>query len=114
MIELKFGDTIEYEWVSRNYGRAEFQFCTIFRDEMLTEMYIYRIQQENIDKQYHLSCHESNITGIYWDSVDTKGNLWRNLWCCEHHCLSFEVYVPENTSQVTFSQRSNCIRIDFK
>ena len=65
MIELKFGDTIEYEWVSRNYGRAEFQFCTIFRDEMLTEMYIYRIQQENPERQYHLSCHDDRITGIY-------------------------------------------------
>ena len=114
MIELRFGDTIEYEWYSKRYWRAEFLLCPIFQDEILTDIHIYRIQQGNPDKQYHLSCQESNITGIYWDCTEPKGNLWRNLWCHEHHCLSFEVYVPENTSQLIFSQRSYYVHIEFK
>ncbi len=118
--EITFNDKIFFIWLTKMYGRAEFQFCPVFKRGIMTDLYIYRRQQPQEPEQgYHIDLSKdphwkidcfSLESEIYFDKPDT----WRNFWCKEHKTISFETYVPSETKFIQFEGFSDNIRIQFR
>jgi len=107
---LTLQDKITYIGITHNLGRAEFQICPKFTRGKLTDLYIYRRQQENRES-YHINikvnCAWAKITTFLidaWTHRTEPPRIWRNFWCKEHKTICFEVYVPPETDTIEFDE----------
>ncbi len=93
--EISIGDSINYQWVTQTYGRAEFDFCPVFKYKHLKQLFIVRRQQPVDDRGYVLNIDpDLRINSIWISSRCGKdsANHWMNYWCKEHKCLAQEWY----------------------
>jgi len=103
--KITIKDTISYEPIHKDYGRAEFVFCPIFKEGIMKRLYIYALQQERKIRRWILKI-DIPVTTFHIESWAHKTNpphIWREFWCKQHKTISHEVYVPDNTNKITFS-----------
>lgn len=94
---------IPFVWQSKDYGRAEFDFCFKFKRAKITELWISpRQQKDEQGKLYHINVHGS-------DSIlnSGEGRLWYMGWCKMHKAAYSRIYVPDNTSRLHISLLSS-------
>ena len=95
-----------FEWMTKEYGRAEFTICPVWKGNRIKEVFIYPAQQPDAKHYYYI---KGNWDGVRFGSlfykydtvkgVQTKLNqpvVWMTHWCKEHECQSFSLYVPKN------------------
>lgn len=105
--EIKVNDVIPYVWRTDNYGVAEFELCPVFKNGYMEKLFIYRKQQIERDafviniKKTGLKIKTFMVES--WISRTEAPRIWRNMWCKEHKCVLFEVYVPHDTNQIKFT-----------
>jgi len=97
---IKFGEIIECECLTHNYGRAEFVVCPVFKDGILKNLFIYPKQQP----KYFGKAFNVDLEGYEAKSIQYCGypvladpRIWYSFWCEEHKCYSVELYVADNT-----------------
>lgn len=120
---ITVGDVIRYEWMDKtpgggNLGHAEFLFCPVWSRGRMRELHIYPRQQRVPVYCYTLDLSECRISDFSFSSWTYMGIehpwCWRMWWCKEHKGVSYEVYVPKNTSQMSFELYfGNSIEIRF-
>ena len=110
---LKDGESILFKWVDdtpggSNLGRAEFTFCPVYEYGKLKEMYIYPMQQRNVDT-YYKAVFSYPPLDFSVSSQDGLGDpkIWLHYWCKEHKCAGFRLYVPNDSKYFTVSFLSN-------
>ena len=108
IVKLKEGDVIKYNWMHKDYGRAEFNFCPIFKYGKLKKLLIYPRQQDTDVLYYELECY--NQRDFNFQSWQHKGIeipwAWIYFYCKEHKQLAMNVYAPKNTNVIKFSNMS--------
>lgn len=100
-IELKNNDEIKFKDSHKDYGRAEFTVCPIWKNGRLIKIYISTRQQEP-QREFVINNLNSDsisiINGVNHDYI----HIWYHGWCKEHKTQFFRFYVPE---------KSNCLQI---
>lgn len=93
--EIKFGDRINYQPRHKDYGRAEFTLCPVFKRGIIRILYIFPKQQES-NTCYKLVLPTPSRFRCLWFSTfpDRSPYIWHTGWCKEHKCYSLEFYVP--------------------
>lgn len=107
-IEVKDGSVIPYVWKTERLGRAEFQFCPIWKYGKLRELFIYPKQQENKSNYWHLhglKCIDFQLKSWTHKGIENPW-AWLYFWCEEHKCMGMNVYVPLDTSKLLVSVSS--------
>jgi hypothetical protein len=105
--EIGLHDKIKYKHLHPSYGRAEFVICPVFKRGYMQELFIYRRQQDE-NEDYHMDLIKLGLAKTIcfditaWTHKTDSPNIWRNPYCKEHKCLSFWVYVPNNTDTIEF------------
>ena len=105
----KYGDSlfIDYKPLHKDYGRAEFQFCFIFKYGKFKRIFIYRKQQET-NESYEIEAHgQEQFQITSWTHKTGKPYIWNEFWCKKHETICHEVYVPDNTDRIEFESLSN-------
>jgi hypothetical protein len=97
-----------FEWMTEQYGRAEFVICPIWKGSSIKEVFIHPAQQPDAKHYYHIKGNWKGISfGDLLFNYDTiKGvqsklnspKVWMTMWCKEHKCQSFRLYVPRNSN----------------
>ena len=111
--EIDTDSKIKYVPITKRLGRAEFNFCPVFNRGKMVKLLIHRMQQE-AKEQYELNLEKLGygVTSFGFSSWTHKGidepYVWQNWWCKEHKCVSFCVYVPNNTNTIEFDYYFGC------
>ena len=114
IIEIKIGDSIPYIWKTEKYGRAEFEFCPVYKYGYLKEIYIYP-RQQNINKIYVVKIdYKVRNFQIEGTPYETNERHWLNYWCKEHKTICQTWYVPSNSYSLKISAYSQEICLTFK
>ena len=109
-VDITLAETIPYKAMDDtpgggNLGRAEFQFCPVWKRGIMVELLIYRAQQRDKTKAYRLPLAEAGrVTTFSFDArvEHERPRPWRMFWCKEHKNVTYEVYVPSGTDQIKF------------
>lgn len=97
-----------------NLGRAEFQFCPIWRKGKMAELMIFRRQQREEVRAYRLKLLRGITQFSFQGPYEDKPNLWHMFWCEEHETVCYRVYVPTHSSRIAFEPHfGNSIDIRF-
>lgn len=114
---LKDGDVVYFDprdskapSPGQSYGRAEFSFCPVWVRGKLKCVYIYHLQQRDIEFYYRWDLHGRDSLNI--DSWTHKGieapRTWLHYYCQEHKCAGFRVYVPDGAH--SFMLSCGCVK----
>lgn len=102
--ELKNGDEVTFVPHTKNYGRAEFAFCPVWKRGEVMEVYIYPCQQPDSATEYWVvkSGFSTSFQVNAWThkGIDNPWH-WIYTWCKEHKCMSFRSYVPNQSNKFT-------------
>jgi len=109
--ELTDGDVVTFV-ATKNYGRAEFAFCPVWKRRKLDALYIYqdryrrfpRKQQDNAECSYVVRSGYSDGLAVLssWTHRGVEEpRAWLYWWCREHKCMSFNCYAPANSDRFT-------------
>lgn len=114
MTEVKLAneEEIPFEWLSTDYGRAEFTICPVFRRGKLVKCVIYPRQQPKADKFFVWEGQASGLNFQGYQGLDSP-NIWRTFWCKEHGCHSIELYVPTDSKILWFNLSIGFLSIGF-
>jgi hypothetical protein len=98
---------INFKPLHNSFGRAEFEFCPVFKRGKMTDLFITRRQQDNYEN-YHLPLKElgfNNTTDFAFNGYDSSEGVraWGHYWCKFHKAICFKVYVPNDTDTINFS-----------
>ena len=92
---IKLGDSISYVTGTKEYGRAEFSICPVFKRGYIRECYIYPYQQGTNTYYQVVIPPRMKLTGLYFGAdPDNPPRAWMTFWCKEHKCHAFLFYVP--------------------
>lgn len=93
--KLKEGESVEFNFTDKDYGRAEFSICQIWKRNRLKKLYIYPHQQRDVKYFYTIE------TALHCDRLSLSSNIknedyriWIHGWCKEHKCPFIRFYVP--------------------
>jgi hypothetical protein len=107
--EITLDTKIPYQALHETYGRAEFQICPKFVRGRMTDIYLFRRQQVNSERGYHLDvlkalpdCRITQFQIDAWTHKTDAPRVWREFWCKEHKTICHETYVPNNTNTIEF------------
>jgi len=98
---LKVDELIRYNWKTKEYGRAEFIFCPIWKRGKIIKLHIYPMQQPDAKYFYILdvTANSKYICPYSWTHLGKENPWpWQFYWCKEHKCMSIKIYVPPNTN----------------
>ncbi len=106
VIEITVDDVIEYKPLHKEFGRAEFQICPVFKNGIMRELFIYR-KQQGTNEIYKIDLKKINYKAIVfaiesWTHKTDPPSIWQEAWCIDHKTIMHEVYVPDNTNQIRF------------
>lgn len=108
LVELKLKDTISYKDIHPSYGRAEFEFCPVYKKGKLVEIWITPAQQET-NKRYRIKMtyqpYSWQFTSWTHKGIENP-RIWLQYWCKEHKALCMRVYVPPKTSKIRIESGS--------
>lgn len=112
-ITIKDGENISFVPMTKEYGRAEFCICPIYKRGKLRQMYITPQQQPDAKNNYLIDDIHSDSFTVRGASYDSKYPLiWIHGWCEEHKTQFFRLYVDENSKHFSVSKLST-LSIDF-
>ncbi len=89
-----------------NLGRAEFEFCPIWKRGRMVELLVFPAQQRT-----DVLCYRLALTGRVRTFSFThrsasprreEARPWMMTWCQEHKTVSYRVYVPAYTNELRF------------
>jgi len=106
-VELTLNSKISYIDVRPSYGRAQFQFCPVFKRGKMEKLFIVRAQQPEEERYYVLNLKKlgfkktSSFSISSWSGTDDP-RAWQHFWCEEHKTICFDVYVPNGTDMIEF------------
>lgn len=116
--KLKFGNgkkygeegydpSIKFEPMHKDYGRAEFDICPVFKYGKLRKVLVFRRQQET-NEVYEIEAQgQKEFQIATWTHKGFENPyIWRNWWCKEHKTIAFSVYVPKGTNIMNFDSLS--------
>jgi bisphosphoglycerate-dependent phosphoglycerate mutase len=110
---IKDRDFLPFVGMTSNLGRAEFVVCPKFKRGKLVELFMYPLQQENVNHYYRWQGNgKNNYTVQSYEQLD-EPKLWMHFYCKEHKCQSFRMYVPNEANYIWFSEFSDSITIGF-
>lgn len=98
--EIKSNEKIFFTPRTEDYGCAEFVICPVFKYSRLKEVFIYPRQQPDAKEFFHigkLNCDSFQIMSWTYKGTESP-RIWRNYYCKEHKCVSFDVYPPKDTN----------------
>jgi len=92
---LKIGEEVHYTPFTRMYGRAEFEFCPVFKYGLLREVYISPAQQPDLTHGFVVKT-EGKVRNFYIADYSPSGSAlcWHGGWCKEHKTYCMRWYVP--------------------
>lgn len=105
---------IPFKERTEKYGRAEFVFCVKWKtrwswdgwfkqEKVIDEIYIYPAQQPDAKYYYRIKNGFSRDYTIQsWVGLSDP-KIWMFNWCNQHKCLSFRVYVPNDSKYIDVS-----------
>lgn len=106
LIKITSEDKIKYVPITEKYGRAEFEFCPVFKYGKMKKIFIYPRQQE-VDYYYELETNNQKQFQITsWIHKTDSPKIWIEYWCKEHKTICHRVYVPNNTDTLEFESLS--------
>ena len=116
---ISIGDSISYKYEDKNYGRAEFVVCPVFKRGIMRECYIYPMQQPEYFEKYFkidLSGRKTRVISLSsHPPFEADPRVWMMFWCKEHKCFSFELYVADNTARLEIDYHfGDTLCLDFK
>lgn len=107
VVEIKSTDVIKYRYNHKRFGRAEFILCPVFKRGYMQKLFIYRKQQGEsgafVLDVAKVCPRVSQFMVETWTHKTEAPRIWKNFWCKEHKCISFEVYVPPLTRKMVFN-----------
>lgn len=110
---LKDGEKVFFKWRDdtpggSNVGRAEFTFCPVYKYGKLKEMYIYPVQQRDIDTYYKAVFNYAPLDFSIQSWVGLEyPKTWLYFWCKQHKCAGFRLYVPTDSKYFEVQFLSN-------
>lgn len=109
---LEDGSIIPFVSMTQNLGRAEFSVCAQYKRGFLVKLTLHPLQQE--DCSYFLEW-EGKTRGFGFQGYQGLGypNAWSFMWCKDHKCQSFRIYVPVGSNFIWFSESSFGVTIGF-
>lgn len=103
---LKDGDVVLFEGMTQKYGRAEFCICPIYKRGKLKELHITPLQQPNADTNYVIDDIYSDSFQLSSINYNDPVRAWLHMWCKEHKCPAFRIYVPDGVDRFTIRKLS--------
>lgn len=101
--EITINDVIKYQLLHPSYGRAEFEVCPVFKHGKMTELFIYRRQQDTSDIYRLVIPQAMKIDRFHIESLNNEQpHTWMEMWCKLHKTITHKVYAPNGTSQISF------------
>lgn len=93
---LEENDIVPFKAMTKEYGRAEFTFCPVYKRGKLKEIHISPQQQPDAKENFVI--HNTYSDSFQITSFDYKEppRPWLYMWCAEHKCPAFRVYVPDD------------------
>lgn len=104
-----------FEWLTKEYGRAEFILCPIIKEDKIIEVHMYPIQQPDA-KNYFVIKNDEGWKGIHFGCLLIEGKptfstvilrkpkdrieqpvVWKTHFCKDHKTHSFRLYVPRES-----------------
>ena len=119
-ITIRIGESISYKDMDKDYGRAEFVVCPVFKRGIMRECYIYPKQQpEYFDKYFKIDLSEygktQSIHSSGYPALEADPKVWMMSWCKEHKCFNFELYVAKGTSRLEINYHfGDTLCLDFR
>lgn len=94
--ELKPGARVFFHATHPRYGRAEFEFCHVFKRGKLQTVFIYPRQQEVAPIYYRIDCKGRSefCVGSWGHHGLSEPRIWQQYYCREHKGFVMRVYVP--------------------
>jgi hypothetical protein len=96
--KLSDGEVITFEPFTKIYGRAEFQFCVVWKYARLVKIHITPTQQPNALEQFELDVKNLGIAQFAVSSYTHEGiedpRTWMHSYCKDHKGHCFRLYVP--------------------
>lgn len=103
---LRHGDRVAFTPFTENYGTAEFLFCAIWKRGRLVVLYIHPLQQPDTAQHYYrVNANSYGLSVPSWSRYEPSPDLV-GMWCKEHKCMCFRVYVPRESHSFTVSTLS--------
>ena len=101
-IELNDKAIIEFNSMTKEYGRAEFSFCLKWKRGKLTDVWISPFQQPHSKSEYHIGGLKCGGFRTYAWTYEGMENPWPWTygWCNIHKCQFMRVYVPPHSSKL--------------
>ena len=92
---------IPFTWLTQEYGKAEFVFCPVVRNNKIRRVLIYPKQQPGA-KEYFIITNEDGWEGIDFGVLLVNSQLshpiiWKTYFCKKHKSYSIQMYVPKNS-----------------
>src|ERR1700730_7741227 len=98
IIELNGEQEFEFNYMHKDYGRAEFEICAIFKRRKIVELFIYPRQQD-VNYYYHYkpeNPYSISISYTGYQGLD-QPKIWYQYWCKEHKTICTRLYVPNDS-----------------
>lgn len=100
-----------FEWMTKEYGCAEFVLCPIIRRGKIREVHMYPAQQPNA-KHFYVIKNSYGWEGVHFGTLLVQENgkdkvnqptVWTTHYCKEHKTHSFSFYVPRGAKSFSIS-----------
>lgn len=108
--KLSDGDRIYFTALTKEYGKAEFNICPVYKRGKLKKLYLYPRQQPYA-KEFFV--YTFNSPPLDWSILSwvhqglDEPFIWLHYWCKEHKCASFSVYTPPQAKYFEVHALSN-------
>jgi len=103
---LKDGDVVRFDpkdykapTPGQSYGTAEFSFCPTWYRGKLKCVYIYHLQQRDVEFYYRIDLPKrTDFRVTNWRGV-SEPRIWIFFHCKDHKCMGMRAYVPRDSNQ---------------
>lgn len=103
VIEIEDEQSIEFDGYHKDYGRAEFEICIMWKRNKISEVFIYPKQQD-VNHYYHYKPKNPYSTSISYSGYQglDSPEIWFQYWCKDHKTVCTRLYVPEDSKYLWF------------
>jgi hypothetical protein len=114
LVVLQHNSIVRFTAMDSSLGRAEFRFCPIWKRGKIQSLFIYHIQQRDVESYYRIDSGYSTALriGSWTHKGIEEAHPWLHFWCKDHKCMSFRAYVPPRSTNFRVSVVST-LAIDF-
>lgn len=105
-IEVFDKEYIPFINMTKDYGRAEFLVCPVYKDGFLTELHISPRQQPDAEYDFVIKGEFEQMMISSWVGVGAP-RIWMFAWCPVHKTSAFRVYVPKDADRLEVMKLSS-------